>query len=66
MYTLSSNKNQVYCNGCNTLWVITKDTFYDLRSNKSLIVSVLKDLSEGKEQRAIQRITGVSFETQKR
>ena len=29
-------------------------------------MSVLKDLSEGKGQRAIQRTTGVSLETQKR
>lgn len=65
--TLSSKNNQVYCNGCNNRWVITKDTFfYDLRSDKSLIMSVLKDLSEGKRQRAIKRTTGVSLETQKR
>ena len=65
--TLSSKNNQVYCNGCNTRWVITKDTFfYDLRSDKFLIMSVLKDLSEGKGQRAIKRTTGVSLETQKR
>ena len=65
--TLSSKNNQVYCNGCNTRWVITKDTFfYDLRNDKSFIMSVLKDLSEGKGQRAIKRTTGVSLETQKR
>ena len=29
-------------------------------------MSVLKDLSEGKGQRVIERTTGVSFETQKR
>jgi len=47
--TLSSKNNQVYCNGCKSRWVITKDTFfYDLRSEKALIISVLKDLSEGK------------------
>lgn len=65
--TLSSKNNQVYCNSCKNRWVITKDTFfYGLRSDKSLIIGVLKDLSEGKGHRAIQRTTGVGFETQKR
>jgi len=39
--------------------------FYDLRHEFSLIISVLKDLSEGKGQRAIQRIHGVSLITQR-
>jgi transposase-like protein len=65
--TLSSKNNQVYCNGCSNRWVITKYTFfYDLRSDKSLIMWALKDLSEGKGQRAIKRTTGVNLETQKR
>lgn len=65
--TLSSKNNQVYCNGCKSRWVITKDTFfYDLRSDKALIISVLKDLSEGKGQRAIERTTGVCLATQRR
>lgn len=65
--TLSAKNNQVYCNGCKNRWVITKDTFfYDLRSDMSKIISVLKDLSEGKGQKAIQRTTGVCLETQRR
>ena len=64
---LSRKNNQVYCNGCKHRWVLTKDTFfYDLRSDKSLIIRVLKDLSEGKGQRAIQRTDGVGLTTQKR
>lgn len=64
---MSRKSRQVYCNGCKNRWVLTKDTFfYDLRSDKTLIISVLKDLSEGKGQRAIQRTTGVGLTTQKR
>jgi transposase-like protein len=64
---LSRKNSQVYCNSCKSRWVLTKDTFfYDLRRDKSLIISVLKDLSEGKGQRAIQRTDGVSLTTQKR
>ncbi len=65
--TLSSKNNQVYCNGCQNRWVLTKDTFfYDLRSDISLIIRVLKDLSEGKGQKAIERTTGVCLLTQRR
>ena len=64
--TLSAKNNQVYCNGCKNRWVITKDTFfYDLRTDLSKIINVLKDLSEGKGQNAIQRTTGVCLETQR-
>jgi transposase-like protein len=64
---LSRKNHQVYCNGCKNRWVLTKDTFfYDLRSDKKLIISVLKDLSEGKGQRAIERTCGVGLTTQKR
>jgi hypothetical protein len=64
---LSRKNRQVYCNGCKNRWVLTKDTFfYDLRSDKKLIISVLKDLSEGKGQRAIERTCGVGLTTQKR
>ena len=63
---LSRKNNQVYCNGCKSRWVLTKGTFfYDLRHPISLIMSVLKDLSEGKGQRAIQRTLGVSLITQR-
>jgi hypothetical protein len=63
---LSRKNNQVYCNGCKSRWVLTKGTFfYDLRHEFSLIISVLKDLSEGKGQRAIQRTLGVSLITQR-
>ena len=64
---LSRKNNQVYCNGCKNRWVLTKDTFFfDLRSQKDRIIGVLKDLSEGKGQRAIQRTSGVNLTTQKR
>jgi hypothetical protein len=59
---LSRKNNQVYCNGCKNRWVLTKGTFfYDLRHDFSLIISVLKDLSEGKGQRTL----GVSLITQR-
>jgi hypothetical protein len=62
---LSRKNNQVYCNGCDNRWVLTKGTFFhDLRKPKSVIMSVMKDLSEGKGQRAIHRTTGVSPITQ--
>jgi transposase-like protein len=65
--TLSQKNNQVYCNGCKSRWVLTKDTFfYGLWSDKSLVISVLKDLSEGKGQRAIERTSGVGLTTRKR
>jgi transposase-like protein len=64
---LSRKNNQVYCNACKNRWVLTKETFFfDLRTRPELIISVLKDLSEGKGQRAIQRTTGVNLTTQKR
>jgi hypothetical protein len=63
---LSRKNNQVYCNGCKNRWVLTKGTFfYDLRHEFSLIISVLKDLSEGKGQRAVQRTHRVSPITQR-
>jgi ribosomal protein L31E len=44
---------------------LTKGTFfYDLRKSKSVIMSVMKDLAEGKSQRAIHRTTGVNPATQ--
>jgi ribosomal protein L31E len=62
---LSRENNQVYCNGCDNRWVLTKGTFfYDLRKSKSVIMSVMKDLAEGKSQRAIHRTTGVNPATQ--
>jgi hypothetical protein len=63
---LSRKNNQVYCNGCKDRWVLTKGTFfYDLRHDFSLIIRVLKDLSEGKGHRAIQRTDGISLITQR-
>lgn len=65
--TMSRKNNQVYCNGCKNRWVLTKGTFfYDLRTDKSVIIRVLKDWSEGKGQRAILRTDGVTLATQKR
>ncbi|NJK82996.1 MAG: hypothetical protein HC912_03425 [Saprospiraceae bacterium] len=65
--TGSKQQGQVYCNGCSSRWVITKDTFFfGLRSDKSLIISVLKDLSEGKGRRAVERTSGVCIATQNR
>jgi len=63
---LSRKNNQVYCNGCKDRWVLTKGTFfYDLRDDFSLIIKILKDLSEGKGRRAIQRTDGISLITQR-
>jgi hypothetical protein len=65
--TGSSQKNQVYCNNCKSRWVVTKNTFFfGLRSDISVIVSVLKELSEGKSRRAVVRTTGVCMKTQNR
>jgi transposase-like protein len=65
--TACKQRGQVYCNGCSSRWVITKDTFFfGLRSNQSLIISVLKDLSEGMGRRAVERTSGVCMATQNR
>jgi transposase-like protein len=62
--THSRLQHQVYCNGCKQIWVITKDTFfYNLKSPVSLILEVLKLLSEGMGLRAVCRAKGVSHET---
>jgi len=65
--TSSRKNNQVYCSGCKKRWVLTQDTFfYDLRREKTIIMTVLLDLSEGKGHRAIYRTTKVSPDTQTR
>lgn len=65
--TGSKQQGQVYCNACSSRWVITKDTFFfGLRSDTALIISVLKDLSEGKGRRAVERTSGVCMATQNR
>ena len=62
--THSRLQHQVYCNACKQIWVITKDTFfYNLKSPVSLILEVLKLLSEGMGLRAVCRAKGVSHET---
>ncbi len=65
--THSRLQHQVYCKACKQIWVITKDTFfYNLKSLVSLILEVLKLLSEGVGLRAVCRAKGVgcgSFRT---
>lgn len=62
--THSRFQHQVYCKACKQIWVITKDTFfYNLKSPVSLILEVLKLLSEGIGLRAVCRAKGVSHET---
>ncbi len=53
--------HQVYCNACKHIWVITKGTFfYNLKAQVSLILEVLKLLSEGMGLRAVCRNKGVT------
>ena len=62
--THSRIQHQVYCKSCKQIWVITKDTFfYNLKSPVSLILEVLKLLSEGIGLRSVCRAKGVSHET---
>jgi hypothetical protein len=65
IYTSSKTHNQVGCSGCKNRWVLTKGTFfYHLRTPIDKIIGVLKELSEGKGNRAIERTHGVSRVTQ--
>ena len=59
--TKSSKHHQVYCKGCQAIWVITKDTFFfNLKKPVSLILEVLLLLSEGEDQeRRSRRSLGV-------
>ena len=53
--------HQVYCKACKQIWVITKGTFfYNLKSPASLVLEVLKLLSEGMGIRAVSRSKGVT------
>ncbi len=59
--THSRLHHQVYCNACKHIWVITKGTFfYNLKARVSLILEVLKLLSEGMGLRAVCRNKGVT------
>src|SRR5919112_3473622 len=59
--THSRRHHQVYCNACNQIWVMTKGTFfYNLKAPVSLILEVLKLLSEGMGLRAVCRSKGVT------
>ena len=59
--THSRLHHQVYCNACKQIWVITKGTFfYNLKAPVSLILEVLKLLSEGMGLRAVSRSKGVT------
>jgi transposase-like protein len=59
--THSRLQHQVYCNVCNQIWVITKGTFfYNLKAPVSLILEVLKLLSEGMGIRAVSRSKGIT------
>ena len=51
----------MYCTSCKQIWVITKGTFfYNLKAPVSLILEVLKLLSEGMGLRAVSRSKGVT------
>ena len=59
--THSRLHHQVYCNACKQIWVITKGTFfYSLKAPVSLILEVLKLLSEGMGLRAVCRSKSVT------
>jgi transposase-like protein len=59
--THSRLHHQVYCKGCKQIWAITKGTFfYNLKAPISLIIEVLKLLSEGMGLRAVSRSKGVT------
>ena len=59
--THSRLRHQVYCNACKQIWVITKGTFfYNLKAPVSLVLEVLKLLSEGMGLRAVCRCKGVT------
>lgn len=59
--THSRLHHQVYCKACKQIWVITKGTFfYNLKAPVSLVLEVLKLLSEGMGIRAVSRSKGVT------
>ncbi len=59
--TPSRLHQQVYCNVCKQIWVITKSPFfYNLKAPVSLILEVLQLLSEGMGLRAACRTKGVT------
>src|SRR5882724_2023208 len=59
--THSRQHQQVYCNACNNIWVITKGTFlYNLKAPVALVLEVLRLLSEGMGLRAVCRTKGVT------
>src|ERR671914_133261 len=59
--THSRLHHQVYCKACKQIWAITQGTFfYNLKAPVSLILEVLKLLSEGMGLRAVCRSKGVT------
>jgi hypothetical protein len=57
----SRKHGQVYCNKCDNMWVITKDTFfYGLKKPFDTILETLKLLSEGMGLRAVCRSKSVT------
>ena len=59
--THSRQHQQVYCNACKDIWVITKGTFFcNLKAPVSLVLEVLRLLSEGMGLRAVCRIKEVT------
>jgi transposase-like protein len=59
--THSRQHQQVYCNSCKNIWVITKGTFfYNLKAPVLLVLEVLRLLSEGMGLRAVCRTKGVT------
>jgi hypothetical protein len=57
----SREHGQVYCNKCDNIWVITKDTFFfGLKKPVDIILKTLKLLSEGMGLRAVCRSMNVT------
>jgi hypothetical protein len=57
----SREHGQVYCNKCENIWVITKDTFFfGLKKPVDVILKTLKLLSEGMGLRAVCRSMNVT------
>src|SRR5262250_2862764 len=59
--THSRQPQQVYGKSCKNIWVMTQGTFfYNLPAPGSLVLEVLRLLSEGMGLRAVCRTTGVT------
>ena len=62
--TQSCKNQQVYCNQCDTRWVLTKGTFfYHLKTPVRVVVEVLILLAEGMGVNAVCRVKGVTADS---